>query len=71
LIRKEYNMDIMITILTAALMVFPWFTTIMLFNWIRDNDKKTKDLQNENIELRIENRRLYVENQRNKEVDNV
>ena len=64
-------MDITITILTAALMVFPWFSTIMLFNWVKDNDKKTKDLQNENIELRIENRRLYVENHRNKEVDNV
>ena len=64
-------MDITITIFTAALMVFPWFSTIMLFNWIRDNDKKTKDIQNENIELRIENRRLYVENHRNKEVDNV
>ena len=64
-------MNITITILTTALMVFPWFSTIMLFNWIRDNDKKTKYIQNENIELRIENRRLYVENQRNKEVDNV
>jgi len=64
LIRKENDMDLIIPILTVMFMAFPWFTTIMLFTWIRENDEKHKKLQEENIELRFENRKLFIEKQK-------